>query len=241
VLYRLNLACEKEERIFCVTPNPEICLRALKDHPFQNILRSADLSIPDGFGILWASRYLRGSRNFFRWIWTLLTPGRTLRLSDFPERVTGTDVMNQFVRSFPQRKIFLLGASSDVNDRLTKKLLSAKVRVVGNFSGDPSPKNDANLREKINASQAEVLFVAFGAPKQEAWIARNFSSLRTVRVAMGVGGAFDFLAESKKRAPRWMRSWGLEWLYRVFIEPSRLKRILHATIVFPWKVYRLSS
>lgn len=240
VIYRLNLACEKKERLFCVTPNPEICLQALKDKKFRQILNSAHISIPDGFGILWASRYLKGQKSFARWLWTLLTPHATLRKSEFPERVTGTDVMKQFLTHFPHRKIFLLGAAPEVNDRLAKKLMAARVQVVGNHSGSPSVEHDDSLRERIEASGAEVLFVAFGAPKQEEWIARNFSRLSSLRVAIGVGGAFDFLSGRKKRAPRWMRSFGLEWLYRLSIEPKRFKRIINATIVFPWQVYRNS-
>src|SRR5690606_12477114 len=148
--------------------------------------------------------------------------------------------MKQFLSHFPQRKVFLLGAAPEVNQRLAKKLLAARVQVVGHYSGNLSAEHDELLRERIQSSGAEVLFVAFGAPKQEEWIARNVSHLPSLQVAMGVGGAFDFLAERKKRAPRWMRSWGLEWLYRLLIEPKRFKRIVNATLVFPWKVYRNS-
>jgi len=238
VLERLNQACDEKGQVFCVTPNPEICLAAQEDRAFLKILNGADLSIADGFGILWAARYLQSKRGFFRWLWTLLTPGQTKRHSPFPERVTGTDVVQHFCQQFPERKVFLLGAAPDVNEQLKDQLKNAQVKVVGNYSGDASEKLEPIIRSMIIASDAEVLFVAFGAPHQEQWITRNLPQLPGVKVAMGIGGAFDFMTGKRKRAPRWMRSIGLEWLYRLLIEPKRIKRIFRATVVFPWKVFR---
>lgn len=232
----LDSACDARKQVFCVTPNPEIVLAAQKDKEFLKILNSADLSIADGFGILWASRFLSGSRNAIRWLWTLLSPPLTRMLSKFPERVTGTDLLRKFFKKHKKRKVFLLGASEEVNNKLAKKLKKSGVRVVGNFSGDASEKLAPIIVSMINASEAEVLFVAFGAPRQEKWIKEHLKSLKTVRVAAGIGGAFDFMVGVRKRAPRWMRSFGLEWLYRLLIEPSRFMRIFRATVVFPWKV-----
>lgn len=234
----LDQACEGKKKFFCVTPNPEICLLANRERNYAEILRQADLSIPDGFGILWADRFLQGRKNFFRWLWTLVTPQFTPIESSFPERVTGTDVMMEFCERYPKRKIFLLGASEAVNEKLTQLLRSRGVKIVGNFSGSDSVALEMNIVERINHSKAEVLFVAFGAPKQERWISRNFGKLKTIHVAMGIGGAFDFLAGTKKRAPAWMRKIGLEWLYRLMKEPKRVRRIVNATVVFPWRVYR---
>jgi len=239
-LETLDQACSEKNKYFCVTPNPEICLLAQKNKHFLNILNKANLSIADGFGILWAARYLQGKRNIFRWLYTLLTPGSTKKHSPFPERVTGTDLMRKFCQKYQNRKIFLLGASPEVNDKLTKKLKNAGSQIVGNFSGDDSEKLAPIICSMINASEAEVLFVAFGAPKQEEWLEMHLPLLKTVKVAMGIGGAFDFLVGKRRRAPRWMRSIGLEWLYRLIIEPSRFKRIFRATVVFPWKVYTSS-
>lgn len=209
----------------------------MKNPDYLKLLHSSAISIPDGFGILWAHRYLQGPRNIFRWLWTLLTPSRTKTLLPF-QRVTGTDVMNLFCERFPKRKIFLLGATSDVNQTLAQQLRGRGVSVVGSSSAGPAVEQESTLCDEINASGAEVLFVAFGAPKQEEWISGNFSKLNGISVAMGIGGAFDFLSGSKKRAPGWMQAFGIEWLYRLWQEPKRLKRIIHATIIFPWKVYR---
>ena len=85
----------------------------------------------------------------------------------------------------------------------------------------------------INKSGAELLFVAFGAPKQELWLARNTANLSRIKIAMGVGGAFDFIAGEKYRAPIWLRKIGMEWFFRLIQEPKRWKRIYNAVIKFP--------
>lgn len=237
----LDKSCDSSRgKVFCVTPNPEICLLASNDPSYRHILKSAQLSIPDGFGILWAGRYLSGKKTFFRWLWTLLTPWQTRRSSPFPERVTGTDVMHSFCRRYLRTRIFLLGASPAVNDRLARKLIRDGVNIVGHFSGNDELSEEDGIRAMINASEAEMLFVAFGAPKQERWIDRNLPTLKTVRVAIGVGGAFDFLAGTKKRAPKALQQLGLEWFYRLIIEPKRIGRIFRATVIFPWRVLRSS-
>ena len=239
-LERLNQLCEHQGQAYWVTPNPEICLESLHNPDFLKALQNADFSIPDGFGILWAARYLHGKKGFFRWMWTLLTPHLTRKRGVFPERVTGTDLMKEFCQRYPRRRVFLLGAHPDVNERLFQQLKKQGVNVVGHYSGDASEKQEPIIREMVRSSEAEVLFVAFGAPKQELWIARNLSQIPELRVAIGVGGAFDFLAGERKRAPQWMRRCGLEWLFRVVIEPRRIKRIFRATVIFPWKVWRKS-
>lgn len=237
VLAMCEQAIRERRRLFCVTPNPEMCLMALTNKPFASNLASADLSTPDGFGILWAARYLAGRPFLGRFFFTLLSPWKTGTQSPLKSRVSGVDIMSAFMAKFPHRKIFLLGASKSVNEELTQKLKKSGVNVVGNFSSNDSEKLAPIITAMINASEAEVLFVAFGAPKQEQWISRHFPALKTVRVAMGVGGAFDFLSGAKSRAPAWMQGLGLEWLFRLMIEPSRIKRIVRATAVFPWKVY----
>lgn len=230
-------AAKGKDQLFCVTPNPEICLSAQKDSDFCSLLNEADLSLPDGFGILWAARYQAGRPSLFRWIWTLLTPGKTRKHSPLPHRVTGSDVVRELCHQHKDLKYFLLGASPEVNKTLSKKLRQKGVQVVGNFSGNDSKKLEPIIQSMVKSSEAEVLFVAFGAPRQEQWIKRNLAHMKSVKVAMGIGGSFDFLAGKRKRAPKWMQQWGLEWLYRLVIEPSRFKRIFNATVVFPIKVY----
>lgn len=222
---------------FCTTPNPEMCLAAWISPSFLKTLQAADLSLADGFGILWATRYLNGKRNLWRWLVTLLSPRQTRKTSVLPERVTGSDVVREMTKHHPDLKYFLLGASEEVNHSLSTQLRSKGVQVVGNYSGNDSEKLAPMICSMINASEAQVLFVAFGAPRQEQWIQKHLPELKTVRVAMGIGGAFDFLVGKRKRAPRWMQQMGLEWLFRLIIEPKRFARIFNATVVFPLQVY----
>ena len=140
VLSRFDQAIKNKEQLFCVTPNPEMCLLATRNKPFAEILNSASLSIPDGFGILWGSRYLNGKHSFLRWLFTLMTPWMSSSRSPLQARVSGVDVMREYLHQYPHRKIFLLGASKAVNDRLTAKLKDQGVKVVGNFSGNDSEK-----------------------------------------------------------------------------------------------------
>jgi N-acetylglucosaminyldiphosphoundecaprenol N-acetyl-beta-D-mannosaminyltransferase len=127
-----------------------------------------------------------------------------------------------------------LGAADGVAEKTKEKLEIMKhITIVGTYAGTPDPKNDSMLQNIINDAKPDLLFVAYGAPKQELWLERNLPHLRTIKVAMGVGGAFDFITGIRKRAPLWMRKIGLEWLFRVIQQPSRLKRIINATIIFP--------
>jgi N-acetylglucosaminyldiphosphoundecaprenol N-acetyl-beta-D-mannosaminyltransferase len=207
------------KRFFVATPNPEMLLEAQKNPPFKKILQHTDLNIPDGTGVIWASR-LNG------------TP--------LPERVTGTDLMeNLCAKILPETKVFLLGGGRNVAEKVKTTLESRrKISITGTHSGSASPADDGNIRKLIDAAAPDLLFVAFGAPKQELWLARNLPHLHSVKVAMGVGGAFDFIAGEKKRAPLWMRKTGLEWLFRLIRQPSRIGRIFNATVVFPFVFIR---
>jgi N-acetylglucosaminyldiphosphoundecaprenol N-acetyl-beta-D-mannosaminyltransferase len=199
---------------FVATPNPEMLLEARNNKPFKQILLQTDLNIPDGTGIVWASKVIK---------------------NPLPGRVTGTDLMQAICQKAGHgARIFLLGASPGVADK-TKEILHSRYHsnVVGTDAGSADPSNDRTLQKLINEAAPDILFVAFGAPKQELWLARNLPHLDSVKAAIGVGGAFDFIAGIKKRAPQWMRNLGIEWLFRLFREPKRIKRIINATIVFP--------
>lgn len=145
-------------------------------------------------------------------------------------RVTGTDLMIRLCELAAKKgySIFLLGGRNGAAEEAAKRLKMrfANLNIVGTCEGD-SP-------EGIIA--ADFLFVAYGAPKQERWIAENLSQI-PVKVAMGVGGAFDFIAGKRKRAPRLLRRLGLEWLWRLVQEPQRLPRILNAAVKFPLLVF----
>jgi N-acetylglucosaminyldiphosphoundecaprenol N-acetyl-beta-D-mannosaminyltransferase len=190
------------------TINPEFIMIAQDDLNFRHILSRADLCVPDGVGLLWAAKHLG-------------TP--------LPQRVTGSDGVPIIAERAAQEgwRLFFLGAAPGVADTAAD-VLRAKhpgLQIVGTYSGSPAPEEEDALVERVNASRADILFVAYGAPEQDKWIARNLPRLR-VHMAMGVGGSLDFVAGVVPRAPQWMQRLGLEWLFRLYLQPWRLRRML---------------
>jgi N-acetylglucosaminyldiphosphoundecaprenol N-acetyl-beta-D-mannosaminyltransferase len=100
-----------------------------------------------------------------------------------------------------------------------------QIQIVGTYAGSPAPDEEAAIVQRVNASGADILLVAYGAPQQDKWIARNLPRLQ-VKMAMGVGGALDFIAGVIPRAPAWMQKYGIEWLYRLYRQPWRIRRML---------------
>lgn len=191
-----------------VTLNPELVMRARRDRGLAQIVRAASLVTADGMGAVWALR-LAGQR--------------------IPERVTGVDLAFALAEDAAAtgQPLFLLGAAPGVA-QMTAMALTQRLpglRVAGVWDGSPHPRDDAEAVARIRASGARLALVAYGAPAQELWIARNLPALPGV-VALGVGGAFDMLAGRIPRAPHWMRAAGLEWLYRLARQPWRWRRML---------------
>lgn len=190
------------------TINPEFMMIAQNDVNFFNILNRADLCVPDGVGLLWAARHL----------------GEHL-----PERVTGSDGVPRIAERAAQKgwRLFFLGAAPRVAEKAADVLRAQHLglQIVGAYSGSPAPEAEDAIVEIVNASGADILFVAYGAPEQDKWIARNLPRLR-VKMAMGVGGAFDFVAGVVPRAPQWMQRMGLEWLFRLYLQPRRIRRMM---------------
>ena len=202
------------------TVNPEFVMTAQRDPAFMAILNRADLCIPDGVGLLWAARWM----------------GQPLK-----ERVAGSDLIWLIAERAAQEgwRLFLLGAWEGVAARCAAILSEhyPGLQVVGAYPGSPREEDDAALVERVNTARPDLLLVAYGAPNQDKWIARNRDALPTVRVAMGVGGAFDFVTGEARRAPRWIQRIGLEWLHRLAREPWRWRRQL-ALPRFVWAVLR---
>ncbi|MFA5800356.1 MAG: WecB/TagA/CpsF family glycosyltransferase [Candidatus Peribacteraceae bacterium] len=205
-----------------MTPNPEMLVEAGKNPAFRDVLSRSALNVPDGVGLLWASRWLG-------------TP--------IAERVAGVDLFQDLCLSPSLPSVYLLGAAPGVAERVGEHFSqrNPSLRIVGTESGSPDPAKETGIIQRINASCAQVLFVAFGAPGQDMWIARNLPKMPGVRLAMGVGGSFDFVAGVRKRAPAWLRSAGLEWFWRLIREPRRFRRIVSAVLVFPLLVLRGGS
>ncbi|GAB4525016.1 MAG: hypothetical protein OHK0046_40320 [Anaerolineae bacterium] len=208
-LARIETWVQQKDRVHHVcTTNPEFMMIAQRDPNFHNILQRADLCVPDGVGLLWAARHL----------------GRPL-----PERVTGSDGLPVIAARAAEKgwRLFFLGAAPGIAEQAAAVLRQQHptLHIVGTYSGSPAPDEEDDIVARINASSADILFVAYGAPAQDKWIARNTSRLN-VAMAMGVGGAFDFIAGVVPRAPRWMREAGLEWLYRLYLQPRRIGRMM---------------
>ncbi len=208
------------DRVYQIcTASPEFVMIAQDDPDFMRVLRSADLCVADGVGLLFAARYL----------------GRPL-----PERVTGSDGVPLIAARAAQEgwRLFLLGAGPGVAEQVAARLVERTpgLQIAGTYAGSPAPDEEDDIITRINASGADILFVAYGAPRQDKWIARNRARLN-VKVAMGVGGTFDFIAGIVPRAPRWMRRIALEWLYRLYKQPWRWRRMLRLPR-FVWAVIR---
>jgi len=203
-----------------MTPNSEMLIEAHGNVPFKTLLRSGELNIPDSAGLLFAA---------------------TVTSQDLPERVAGVDVVEKLCSTIgSDHPVFFLGGRSGVGRRASEALQKKNPRLVvaGVHEGSPSDADASEIIKKINGSGAHILFVAYGAPAQDLWINQYLMNLVPVKVAMGIGGSFDFLAGSIKRAPKWMRSARLEWLWRLVLEPRRIGRIFRAVIVFPIYILR---
>ncbi len=201
------------------TANPEFVMAAQHNPEFCKVLNHADLCVADGVGLLWAARRL----------------GRVL-----PERVTGSDLVPLLARKAAENgwRIYLLGAGPGVAERTAQILLSQNpaLRIAGVYAGSPAEADAPALVERVRLARPDILWVAYGAPAQDLWIARYGSELG-VPVMIGVGGAFDHIAGVRKRAPGWIQRIHLEWLFRLITQPWRWRRQL-ALPQFVWAVMR---
>lgn len=191
-----------------VTLNSEMAMIARHDRDLAAIINGADLVVPDGAGVVWASRVL----------------GRPL-----PARVAGFDLMQELVACAAAEDwpVFLLGAAPGVAEEAAARLAARLpgLRIAGTHHGFFRDQDEQAVVERINASGARLVFVAMGAPRQDRWTAGNRGRLRP-SVCIGVGGSLDVLAGRASRAPKWMGEMGFEWLYRLVREPRRFVRML---------------
>lgn len=191
-----------------VTLNPEMAMRAQHDAALRAAILSADAVIADGIGVIWALR-MQGVR--------------------VARRITGVDLLDAFAARAAARDyhVFLLGAAPGVAAAAASRLVARhpKLLVVGTHAGSPRRDDESSVLDRICETRPDAVFVAFGSPAQETWIAEHGEQLGAA-VAVGVGGAFDFIAGRVPRAPAPVRRVGLEWLYRLWREPWRWRRML---------------
>lgn len=233
----------RSQQHFVVTPNVEFILAAQNDQKFKEILNKADLSVPDSARLSWARSIFTSSLIKKVILAPLFLYPRILAKSSF-STVTGTDLVEKLCqqanvygftlgflggkkglaeklserlrKKYPNLKV-TFAQSGPVVDQKGKEVSSTKHQVLGIKSEETEDNS------KYQIPKTDILFVAFGQVKQEKWISRNLPKL-PIKVAIGVGGAFDYLSGSVPRAPKFIRNSGFEWLFRLMIQPWRIKR-----------------
>jgi N-acetylglucosaminyldiphosphoundecaprenol N-acetyl-beta-D-mannosaminyltransferase len=192
------------------TVNPEFVMRARHDAAFCDALARSRLNVPDGVGIMWAARHL----------------GQPLR-----ERVTGVALTDALCARAAERgwRVFLLGAADGVAARAAQVYQTRHpgLIVAGTHAGTPDARDAADIVTRIEAARPQLLFVAYGAPAQDLWLATHLPAFKTELIGMGIGGTLDYVAGVQPFAPAWVRKMGLEWLYRLIRQPSRWRRQLN--------------
>ncbi len=195
---------EDKKKSLVVAINPEKLMKAKEDPELKALLNRAEFQIPDGIGVIIASKLQKGN---------------------ITSRVTGVDMMDRIVREAArtQKPIFLYGAKPGVAENAAQKLLDTYPDLIVAGTQDGYEKDTQKVIDIINQAKPDILFVAMGSPKQEQWIEKHRDELHPI-LYQGVGGSFDVLAGNVKRAPAIFQRFGAEWLYRLLKEPSRLKR-----------------
>lgn len=207
VLEKVEEFLDGDKQRYIVLPNSEVVVRANRDRYLREIINNSDLSLSDGRGLFFATKIL----------------GQPIK-----EQIPGVELIEELSKRHP--KIFLFGGRKDIVQKAAGNLGPNIIDFIDGY------QETDRVIERINQIQPRILFVGLGVPKQEKWIADNLIKLPSVRLAIGVGGAFDFISGRIKRAPKALRKAGLEWSWRFLLEPWRAKRIFKAVIVFPWLV-----
>lgn len=206
-----------------VLTNVNCVMSARRDAAYRRVLNAADLAVPDGMPLVWVARR-RGHDHMFR-------------------RVYGPELLLAFCERAVERdyRFYLYGGAEGVAQRVAEVLRARfpKLQIVG-AETPPfrplTPEEDASVCERINAAAPDVLWVALGAPKQDLWMAEHASRLR-VPALVGIGAAFDFFAGRVCQAPHWMRESGLEWSFRLIVDPRRLW--FRYLVYNPWFLWSL--
>jgi N-acetylglucosaminyldiphosphoundecaprenol N-acetyl-beta-D-mannosaminyltransferase len=223
---------------YIVTPYSEQIVFALKDEEYRRVLNNADLALPDGIGILWAAKFLNEKGIYFTFIATLfeiiLSPASIRTV--IPQQITGRHLVYDLVKIAQEKNysLALVGGEENVAAQaayeLKKNFGNLKINLA--LSGRPF---DEQIIKEIAESNSDILLIAYSPPKQEKWMAHNLSKLN-VKLAIGLGGTFDYIAKKRPTAPKFVHYMGLEWLWRLTTQPWRAKRIWNAVPVFSFKV-----
>lgn len=205
----LEASMAEGKQTFVVTANAEIIMMCQQDAAYKKIVgEEAELVLPDGAGAVWAGRHLG---------------------YDVPERVAGFDLFNKLLKAAAAKgyKAYFFGGAPGIAEAAKAKAesLYPGVQIVGCRNGYFQEAESEQIVAEINASGADMLFAALGAPKQEKWLVQYRQQL-TPKLLMGIGGSFDVFAGKMERAPKWMQDASLEWLFRLYKQPSRFMRMM---------------
>lgn len=200
-----------------VTVNPEFIIESQNNEKFLNILNKSSLSTIDGTGLVYALQFL----------------GHDTSLED---RLTGVDLTNIILSLASNENIKILFC---LNNHGLTPLDEFFMTIKNKYpSLDFQVGDQKDALDKAKTFLPNIILAGLGSPEQDFWINKNIKKMPSVKIAVGVGGTFDFLSGKIKRAPKIMRSFGLEWLWRLSMQPTRIKRIVSATIVFPYLVIK---
>jgi N-acetylglucosaminyldiphosphoundecaprenol N-acetyl-beta-D-mannosaminyltransferase len=244
-------AAQSKQKLKVATINPEFIMAAQANSDFKRVLDQAGLALPDGIGVMWAAnlnaQVINKNSRIIKilniWIVAIYYGFKTFmslkfRTANIPQQVSGSNLIHQLAKQAASQNLtlFLLGERPGIAERAAAALKKIYPHLIisGTFAGNGSAKGDTETRRMITQHPADIILVAYGAPKQELWISRNLSHV-SASVAIGVGGTFRFLAGDIKRAPVWVQRIGFEWLFRLIQEPWRWRRQL-ALPKFIWTV-----
>lgn len=203
-LKKINHALQEKKKFHIVTVNAEMIMLSKTDNEFCQILKNADLVIPDGSGVVWA----------------ISRKGTKIK------KLAGIELAENIIKH-TNTKIFLLGGQEETISLAYENLkkLSPQNNIIGYRNGYFKEEDEDEIIREINSSGAEILLIGLGVPRQEKWIVKHKEKLNA-SIFMGVGGSFDVFSGKINRAPLLMRNLHLEWLYRLYKEPWRWKRML---------------
>lgn len=218
--------------------NTEFLQRGLRDKNFLEVINSSDLNIVDGRGVLWAARYLTlplNSSCSFRTlecVWQMIYSGMAIMIKPIfitypiPEAIPGVEAFKLVMQAAlgNNEGVFLFGASEENLKRAINNIKQEfpKIKISGSLNGYTYNKDKTiDVVAEINKTDAKILIVALGSPKQEYWINDNINNLKNIRIAVGEGGTLDRVANPSQKSPRFINQIGLEWLWRLFFNKSK--------------------
>ncbi len=237
---RIDEFIKSNQPHYVVTPYSEIILFAQTDEEYKQVLNAADLSLPDGIGILWAAKYLTTNYSLLTTLLAIVLNPKFIRTVIY-EQITGSRLIHDLARLCSEKNysLALVGGQDNVAVQAANELKKHYPNLKINLALSGRSFNEETVKE-IEQSNSDILFLAYSPPKQEKWIAANLAKLN-IKVAIGLGGTLDYLAGKRLLAPNFWHYTGLEWLWRLLTQPSRVARIWNAVPVFIWKIYKYKT